>query len=163
MGRPTYKTTFEYFMTAFDVCPKSNCWVWNKSFYRTGYGRIPIKRNGKWGHLPAHRVGYELLVGKIGKGLQANHRCDNPACVNPDHIFIGTQLDNMRDMRNKNRGTVGETHPNSLLNKDKVVYIRKHYIPGHPQFGFAAMARRFKVDGETVRDAYTGKTWKWIK
>jgi len=163
MARPYFKTTKEYFDGSYEVCPTSGCWNWNRSMYSFGYGRIPIKINGKWAHRPAHRIGYILLVGPIPEGMQANHKCDNRRCVNPAHIYIGTQKQNVRDCILRNRNSKGEKHPISLLSEDSVRFIRSNYIPRHPTFGFSALARKFGVNDETVRDAYIGKTWKHIE
>lgn len=163
MARPHNLTTMEYFKSAFEKCPKTGCWNWVKSMYAHGYGRIPIKIDGAWKHRPAHRIGYQLLVGKIPKGLQANHKCDNRKCVNPDHIFIGTQKENMDDMKAKGRHMYGEGHVHSLLTENAVRYVRRNYVPRHKEYGFSSMGRRFGVDAETVRDAYTRKTWAWVK
>lgn len=78
------------------------CWEWTAHRDKHGYGRIRL--NG----IPAlaHRVVYELLVGAIPEGLFALHHCDNPGCVRPDHIFLGTQRDNMRDMWKKGRSNL---------------------------------------------------------
>ena len=73
--------------------------VWTGTRFASGYGRIT--QNGK--RARAHRVAFELFVGPIPSGMHVLHRCDNPPCVNPSHLFIGTHLDNMRDMEAKGR------------------------------------------------------------
>lgn len=71
-------------------------WIWNTI---DGYGRTLVKDKS----LLAHRVSYELHIGEIPDGIYVLHKCDNPGCVNPDHLFLGTNTDNMRDMVNKSR------------------------------------------------------------
>ena len=94
-------TSFEpYFWSL--VKKTSGCWIWEGGRDGKGYGRVwhEGKRKG------AHRVAYELVVGKIPTGMCACHHCDNPICVNPEHIFIGTHKDNMRDCTAKSRNTL---------------------------------------------------------
>lgn len=83
----------------------SGCWVWTGSTTRRGWhGRISVNH-----HLVmAHRVAYELWVGPIPEGLKVLHRCDNPPCCNPMHLFLGTQRDNMQDAGRKGRMGVGK-------------------------------------------------------
>jgi len=75
---------------------KGECWEWGKG--DGNYGTFSISKNRTIG---AHRVSYALFVGPVPDKMQVCHRCDNPSCVKPDHLFLGTQKDNMRDMRDK--------------------------------------------------------------
>lgn len=87
----------------FDECyipePNSGCWIWTANATGDGYGLILVDRKRQY----AHRFSYRLHYGELDKALHVLHRCDVPYCVNPDHLFLGTQADNMRDMRRKNR------------------------------------------------------------
>jgi hypothetical protein len=82
------------------------CWLWNASLGSTGYGQINSGGRGK--PLKAHRVSWELHYGQTQ--LQVLHRCDNTRCVNPSHLFLGTQSDNMKDMASKKRNPRGMDH-----------------------------------------------------
>lgn len=87
--------------------PNSGCWLWYGASNRTGYGLISI--GGTHGYLYlASRASYYAFVGDIGDEACVLHKCDNPACMNPDHLFLGTKKDNARDMINKGRAA----HPN---------------------------------------------------
>jgi HNH endonuclease len=79
--------------------PESGCWIWNKSCQTSGYGDFRLK--GK--HYLAHRASYEAFNGEISKGLHVLHKCDIPQCVNPKHLFLGTNLDNIADSVSKGR------------------------------------------------------------
>lgn len=87
--------------------PMSGCWLWDGAVDGRGYGKYV--RGGR--HLQAHRVAYEETYGPIQSGLSVCHRSDNPLCVNPDHLFVGTPVDNMQDMSRKGRHfRSGQTH-----------------------------------------------------
>lgn len=76
-----------------------SCWLWDGPRFASGYGRASQGSRKR----RAHRVAYELYVAPIPEGMHVLHRCDNPPCVNPDHLFLGTHLDNMKDMERKGR------------------------------------------------------------
>jgi hypothetical protein len=102
--------------------PNSGCWFWMLYLDRGGYGLI--SRRGE--QVFAHRFSYETFVGPIGDGLYVCHRCDAPACVNPDHLFLGTHTDNMMDCRAKGRFIHGDAHrARVVLSARDVVDIRR--------------------------------------
>jgi hypothetical protein len=95
----------ERFMKKVDHNHPSGCWQWTAAVDSCGYGQIMVgnKLDGTYKLAPAHRVSFELFKGKIPDGYCVCHTCDNPRCVNPDHLFPGTQLDNIRDRDSKGR------------------------------------------------------------
>lgn len=101
----------------------NGCWMWTKSLTHNGYGRVQIDRKSR----KAHRVAYELANGPIPDGRQVCHHCDTPACINPDHLFLGSQLENMRDMIKKGRKVIrrGAQHWATKLTDQQIEAIRK--------------------------------------
>lgn len=83
------------------VDKSGECWLWTGARDERGYGRIGT--GGKHGTALAHRVAWELTAGALSSGAVVCHRCDVPACVRPDHLFLGSQQENLADMRNKGR------------------------------------------------------------
>lgn len=84
------------------VLKSETCWLWKGSVNRKGYGQISTKRGSR--PLQTHRLSYELHVGPIPEGKMVLHKCDNPRCVRPDHLFLGTAKENTADMMQKERG-----------------------------------------------------------
>ena len=97
---------------------ESGCWIWMLDCDQNGYGKISIKNKAYY----AHRVSWELHNNSIPKGMFVCHKCDNPSCVNPDHLFLGTQSDNMQDMKSKGRDNYvnGENHKFAKLREKDV-------------------------------------------
>ncbi len=104
-----------------------NCWLWMAGKFKQGYGSFYFQGR----HLKAHRMAWELTFGAIPEGKKVCHHCDNPACVNPGHLFLGTQQDNIRDMMTKGRSPnqVGESNNNAKLTIGEVSAIRKSSLP----------------------------------
>lgn len=114
----------ERFTEKYIPITESGCWIWTANTHKQGYGKLNV--NGK--QEPAHRTAYKLYKGEIPENMMVCHSCDIPECVNPDHLFLGTALDNMRDKISKGRhrgAKGGESHHNSKLNKKDVIEIRK--------------------------------------
>jgi hypothetical protein len=95
----------ERFLSRVSCQHPSGCWEWVGSVHPNGYGRMNIgsRSDGTKRNILAHRLAFELFKGEIQDGLFVCHVCDNPICVNPDHLFTGTQTDNMRDCMQKGR------------------------------------------------------------
>lgn len=139
--------------------PMSGCWLWTGHSVRAGYGHIKV--SGKM--LYAHRVSWEMAHGAIPTGMCVCHRCDTPACVNPDHLFLGTHLDNARDKVSKKRqrggGQRGEENGGAILRESDVLFIRKMCLEGATQ---ASMARKFGVSRRGVCDIVRRKNWSHV-
>lgn len=96
---------------------ESECWVWVGGLDRNGYGRI--NKGGVM--LSSHRVSWEIVNGQIPKGLSICHSCDNSKCVNPDHLWLGTQDDNMKDMAKKSRGRRPDGNTTAFLPEEECI------------------------------------------
>ena len=107
------------------------CWEWTGSRDTSGYGTIGFAG----GIHKTHRIAWNVAFGLIPLGLQVLHRCDNPPCVRPSHLFLGTQADNISDMVAKGRARTGKQlrgfrHPRASLNEAQVAQIRAEYATG---------------------------------
>ena len=124
------------------------CWMWTGAKIPRGYGNFLCQRKRVY----AHRYSYEIHIGPITEGLFVLHRCDQPACVNPEHLFLGTHLDNMRDMRIKGRA------PSTKLSAEDVLQIRELSKTLTP----AEIAMRFTVSDTAIRKILTRRSWDHI-
>lgn len=136
------------------------CWVW--SGYRNAEGYGGFKTGGR--SRRANRVAWRLYRGPIPYGLVVCHACDNTACVNPDHLFLGTDSDNAKDRERKGRGggkvVFGALHPNAKLSDDAVREIRRRRACGET---FRFIATEFGVTPSVIERIVAHKTWKHVK
>ncbi len=107
------------------VRASSGCWIWTGSKNEKGYGKIGVWNANSDSATYTHRLSYTLFCGLIPDGMFVCHRCDNPACCNPVHLFIGTNEDNVRDMVSKERNSKGESHylrrnPDRILKGERI-------------------------------------------
>ena len=100
---------------------KNSCWIWQKSCFHDGYGQTSLL--GK--KMRAHRLSYFLFMGVDPGKLYVCHHCDNPKCINPDHMFLGTYEENMQDCKNKNRMVKGERQVRSKLKQSQIIEIKE--------------------------------------
>ena len=108
----------------------------------------------------AHRCSWEINFGKISNGLWVLHKCDNPPCVNPKHLFLGTSLDNNRDAVKKHRNVYGERHPSAKLTNKEVLEIRKKF--SHGLITRKELARKYGVSYECIVKVIGRTCWKKI-
>ena len=142
----------------FDLYVKRSegCWPWLGYKDSNGYGRLNV--NG----IPqlASRVSYLLHYGDVPKGKSVCHKCDNPICVNPDHLFIGTQADNVADMHSKGRArkraVSGEAHGNAILTEDDVRQILRSPL------SVPELAVKFNMSRTTIYGVRKRKSWKHV-
>lgn len=133
----------------------SSCWEWTAHKNSKGYGRIGQGRAEN----RAHRLSYRLLVGKIPEGMCVLHKCDNPSCVRPEHLFLGDQAANVRDMVAKGRQLYGERVKNSKLTAEDVLGIRRMYAEG---VGSRELGLLFGVSQANIGDIVRREMWKHV-
>lgn len=135
---------------------KTGCWIWQKGKDKDGYGQFSFKNR----MYKAHRVAYRLFVGPIPRGMQVLHTCDDTSCVNPKHLFLGTNIDNVADRVQKDRSCKGVDHLNSKLTEDQVKEIKKRLLGTETISG---IARDYPVDRKVISRIKAGSAWAHIK
>lgn len=151
---------------------ETGCWEWTASKDRKGYGMFSMggsrnqdgtRRNSMTG---AHRASYLIFNGDIPKhdshhGICVLHKCDNPGCVNPEHLFLGTNMDNVHDMDAKGRRVTvsisGSQHANAVLNEKQVLEIKE--IIKSKSLTQRQIAKMYGVANSTVNHIKTGRLW----
>jgi hypothetical protein len=142
----------ERFQSRFRINEQTGCWDWTATKDSEGYGRI----TGDGGPM-AHRVSYKLRRGPIPDGQHVLHRCDNPSCVNPDHLFLGTNADNIADKVAKGRQHGGGAHGRGRLTKADVIAIRASVgVPQH------ALGKQYGVCRALISYIRAGKLWAHV-
>ena len=131
------------------------CWVWTAQRDDDGYGRVQI---GKTPRRP-HRVAYEIAYGAIPAGALVLHRCDNPSCVRPDHLFLGTHADNVRDRDAKGRTARGSRQGGAILDEARVARMRSLRRSG---VSARRLATSFGVSEPTVYAVLSRRMWRHV-
>lgn len=164
MSRYIRDTLAERFWPKVDKRGPDDCWEWKGGKIPAGYGII--RGHGKV--LKAHRVAWELTNGPIpeGEGWHGTcvlHKCDNPGCVNPAHLRLGPQSENINDMYRKKRDADphGEANGNSRLVKEQVLGVRALLEEG--KLSLRAIAARYDVALRTIWNIKEGITWGWLE
>ncbi len=161
----TKQTLAERFEKKWTPEPNTGCWLWTANGYANGgYGMIRVSSNSHDRSVVAHRVSWMLHKGPIPNGMFVCHKCDVRACVNPDHLFLGTAKDNMQDASRKGRMNwrtgekrnlpTGEMHPAAKLTEENIRYIRSSSLPG------AELARRLNVSNANISRIRRRVIWR---
>ncbi len=132
-----------------DITDLFSCWNWLGHKNKLGYGTIDIKYKS----VLAHRFFWSLYYGDIPKGFQINHKCDNPSCVNPAHLYLGTQKDNVKDRVNRNRSNT------STLTKNDVINIRCLRKEGKL---YSEIAQLFNINQSSIGRICRYERWNHI-
>ena len=136
---------------------EKDCWIWTAATYRGGYGHFRRLVDGKWKMYKAHRYAYEVFKGTLEAKLQVCHTCDNPSCVNPAHLFLGTVKDNMADMQKKGRKALSRNPEHKWLDREMVDAMRKDFEQGMRQ---AEISLKYGYSRSQVNRVVLYKIWK---
>jgi len=151
----------ERFVARVCICD-SGCWEWTGSRNAKGYGRFAVTPRKI---VLAHRYAFLAAYGCIGDEVCVLHRCDNPACVNPDHLFAGTKFDNYYDMRDKGRHVdppraSGSAHPRAILSEAQVSEIRRRYE--QRTISQKQLGRIYGVSESTIGAIIKRRIWRTV-
>ena len=142
------------FSAKYEAVPFSGCWIWKGASLKAGYGVIKFKTK----MVLAHRLSYEMSKGSIPAGMQVCHRCDVPSCVNPNHLFVGTNSDNCVDkvLKGRDNSLKMERHLRSKLTQENVLHILNSPLRN------ADLARLYKIDRSVISKVRNGLAWRGI-
>ncbi len=152
------QTLEERFWSKVDRRGPDDCWLWIGGSTNRGYGIFHVSRQSR----RAHRISWEIAYGVIPDGLVVRHKvCNNTLCVNPRHLALGTQKENIQDKFIHKTCARGETHGLAKLTEESVRKIRKMYKSG--SLTKREIARIFGVDPNAIQSVLNGKTWKHVQ
>ena len=140
----------------------SGCWEWQGRRQRQGYGTVDLRKHS-WPErvVMVHRLVYSICVEAIPDGLDVLHRCDNPPCCRPDHLFLGSNLDNVADKvaKGRHRSPSGEAHGMARMTAELVMSVRRRAAAGE---SYASIARDIGFSATQVSDVARGKVWQHL-
>lgn len=145
----------ERFWSKVEIRTESECWPWKASVRRKDEGYGAFWMNGR--HHPSNRIAWTLINGEISDGLVVCHKCDNPGCCNPNHLFLGTPADNDADRVSKGRQCRGENQKNAVLNEVLVLVLRAM----SENIGVKKAAETLGINYATARDACS-RRWRHV-
>lgn len=154
----------ERFWTKVQICSHGEacqdcCWMWDGGLDPYGYGFYSTRLHDAKTNFRVTRLIWVLVYGEIPEGLLMLHRCDNPPCCNPAHLWVGTQTDNQQDSIRKGRRPLGEQHPQARLTEEQVRHLRQLRDAG---WSYTALMRVYGSGHNTVRAAVNRHTWKYL-
>jgi hypothetical protein len=155
---------FRSFMEKVEQISVGNCWLWKGALSSNGYGSYWLGPRGKRKWYTAHKASWILHKGPVTGGLNVLHRCDNRACVNPSHLFLGTQSENIKDMVSKKRGNYenrarGTLNKASKLKDSDIPKILEEYTLGENK---SALSRKYGVTRRAIHLIIENLTWKHV-
>jgi hypothetical protein len=139
------------------VDDSGECWLWIGSKIKSKWAYGQLKVNGK--NQSAHRVSYQLYKGQIPEGLVVRHTCNNPCCVNPEHLELGTQQENMDDMVNANRQALGSRNGRSKIKEEDVPDIRRRLALGETYY---SIGKLYGVTHTPIKQIKEGKSFSYV-
>lgn len=148
-------TRHERILNGTFINPKTRCWEWNGHKDKKGYGRMSDAQSCE---VLVHRISWCEFIGQIPKGMHILYHCDNPKCCNPEHLYVGTNEDNVKDRqaRGRSKGAAGEKNTKAKLTENDVLIIRKS-TGTH-----ASLGRKYGVSYSTISAIRSGKTWSYL-
>jgi transposase len=161
--KPRHLTLPERFWLKVQKGEKADdCWKWNGCKYGMGYGQLSHVSGGKKRSAPAHKLSYRIHHGEFDESLLVCHRCDNPECCNPRHLFLGTAKDNIQDKYSKGRGADvrGERNPVSRLTEDQIILIRELRANNE---SISELAEKFNVSNSQIKRIVSRELWGHIQ
>ena len=144
------------FLSSCYIESSTGCWIWIKTINENGRAKFSLKRK----MIYASRFSYWIYKGPFDLSLFVCHTCDNGLCVNPDHLWLGTQLDNMKDMSNKNRSLKGSKNPTAVLTETIVKNMINDII--NLNINFNSLCLNYNIGETTVKNILYGRTWQHI-
>lgn len=154
----TRRRTDDEFRSSFwsKVDQRGACWLWKGTMTQKGYGSFFARLNERT-YWRAHRYCWALLKGPIPSGMQICHSCDNRWCVNPEHLYVGTNQDNVNDRNQRGRTALGERARHAKLTEPQVIEIKLSDKPD------ALLARQYEVDQSAITKIRNGDNWKHVQ